>query len=57
VAVVSCLSLIVMVISRKVVDFVSGSTFHLRDPNWYRVCLKSSQGFVGSARDCVEFFE
>ena len=54
--VVSCLSLIVMVISRKFVDSVSGSTFHFRDPNWFRVCLKHSQGFVGSIQDCVEFF-
>ena len=56
VTVVSYLSLIVMVISRKFVDSVSGSTFHFRVPNWFRVCLKRSQCFVGSVRDCVEFF-
>lgn len=52
---VNCLSLIVMVISRKVVDLVSGSTFHFRDPNWLRVGLKVSHCIVGSVRVCIEF--
>ncbi len=45
----------VMVRSRNVVEFVRGSTFHVREPNVFNFCLKwfhDSFWFIGRPSSC-----